>query len=94
MPNPLVFIPVTITLICIVLLMIAVVIIRRQQRQLDDERWIRHKVLPLIAEVDHLDEDQREYLAPEVVSKLRAGRFNMDAALNTHDPTGISSKRR
>ncbi len=59
---------------------VAAIVIYRQRNKLSEERWIREKVFPLIAQVDHLDENQREYLTPEVVAGLKAGKLSIDEA--------------
>ena len=93
MQNTPLFIPTLITIVSILSLTAAIAVIHRQQEQLDEERWTRHKIFPLIAEVDHLDEDQREYLTPEVVAGLKSGQMSVKAALSTQHLTIMSSKR-
>lgn len=77
-----------ITLIVTILALgVAVVVIYRQRNKLNEERWTREKVFPLIAEVDHLDENQREYLSPEVVAGLKAGQLTVDEARKLQQQT-------
>jgi hypothetical protein len=74
-------------LTAILALGVAAVIIYRQRSKLNEERWMRAKVFPLIAEVDHFDENQREYLSPEVVAGLKAGQLTIDEARKLQQQT-------
>lgn len=74
-------------IVTILALGVAAVVIYRQRNRLNEERWTREKVFPLIAEVDHLDENQREYLTPEVVAGLKAGQLTIDEARQLQQQT-------
>jgi hypothetical protein len=94
MPASVIPILVFITVVSLILLATCIASIHRLQGELNEERWTRHKVFPLIVEVDHLDENQREYLDPEVVDGLREGELNIDTALALQRPTSNAPKRR
>jgi hypothetical protein len=65
----------------IALLVGVVVILLRLEEYLYDRRWTREKILPLIARVEALDEDSREYLDPAILEAYASRKITIDEAL-------------